>query len=261
MRLWPDVTLKSVENTLKRQAKQAAHGPLFTAFRRLSNTSNMMRFRCVAAMQHAVHNARLLPCTHPASEGDGSTVRSLASYNSTPWPVPKRNPALTAKAAVWNALAMNRLATILPPSNVLVDVDATSKKRAFEQAGLVFENQHAIARATVTDNLFARERLGSTGLGHGVAIPHGRIKGLKNPLAAVVRVQQPIPFDAPDEEPVSLLIFLLVPEAATQRHLEILSEIAEMLSDRELRERLKVEGDAAKVHELISNWEPLKSVA
>ena len=158
-------------------------------------------------------------------------------------------------------IPMNRLAAILPASNVLVDVDATSKKRAFEHAGLLFENQHAIARATVTDNLFARERLGSTGLGHGVAIPHGRIKGLKNPLAAVLRVQQPIPFDAPDDEPVALLIFLLVPEAATQRHLEILSEIAEMLSDRELRERLKTEPDAAKVHELISNWEPLKSVA
>jgi PTS system nitrogen regulatory IIA component len=156
---------------------------------------------------------------------------------------------------------MNRLAAILPASNVLVDVDATSKKRVFEHAGLLFENQHAIARATVADNLFARERLGSTGLGHGVAIPHGRIKGLKNPLAAVLRVQQPIPFDAPDDEPVTLLIFLLVPEAATQRHLEILSEIAEMLSDRELRERLKTEADAAKVHELIANWEPLKSVA
>ena len=103
---------------------------------------------------------------------------------------------------------MNRLAAILPPGNVLVNVDATSKKRVFEQAGLLFENQHAIARSTVTDNLFARERLGSTGLGHAVAIPHGRIKGLKNPLAAVVRVQQPIPFDAPDDEPVSLLIFL-----------------------------------------------------
>ena len=156
---------------------------------------------------------------------------------------------------------MNRLAAILPVVDVLVDVDATSKKRAFEQAGLLFENQHAIARATVTDNLFARERLGSTGLGHGVAIPHGRIKGLKNPLAAVLRVRQPIAFDAPDDEPVSLLIFLLVPEAATQRHLEILSEIAEMLSDRDLRERLKIEGDAATVHRLISAWEPLRSVA
>ncbi|MEO8310816.1 MAG: PTS sugar transporter subunit IIA [Caldimonas sp.] len=156
---------------------------------------------------------------------------------------------------------MNRLAAILPVVDVLVDVDATSKKRAFEQAGLLFENQHAIARATVTDNLFARERLGSTGLGHGVAIPHGRIKGLKNPLAAVLRVRQPIGFDAPDDEPVSLLIFLLVPEAATQRHLEILSEIAEMLSDRELRERLKSEPVPAEVHRIIAAWEPLKSVA
>ena len=156
---------------------------------------------------------------------------------------------------------MNRLAAILPADNVLVGVEATSKKRVFEHAGLLFENKHAVARATVTDNLFARERLGSTGLGHGVAVPHGRVKGLKNPLAAVVRVQQPIPFDAPDDEPVSLLIFLLVPEAATQRHLEILSEIAELLSDRELREKLKLEEDPAVVHGLIQRWEPLRSVA
>jgi PTS system nitrogen regulatory IIA component len=156
---------------------------------------------------------------------------------------------------------MNRLSAILPASNVLVNVDASSKKRVFEQAGLLFENQHTIARGIVTDSLFARERLASTGLGHGVAIPHGRIKGLKNPLAAVLRVQQPIAFEAPDDEPVSLLIFLLVPEAATQRHLEILSEIAEMLSDRALRERLKSEPEAAVLHQLIADWQPLKSVA
>ena len=156
---------------------------------------------------------------------------------------------------------MNRLSAILPASNVLVNVDASSKKRSFEQAGLLFENQHTIARGIVTDSLFARERLASTGLGHGVAIPHGRIKGLKNPLAAVLRLQQPIAFEAPDDEPVSLLIFLLVPEAATQRHLEILSEIAEMLSDRALRERLKTESDAAVLHQLISDWQPLRSVA
>ena len=77
----------------------------------------------------------------------------------------------------------------------------------------------------------------------------------------MLRVQQAIGFDAPDDEPVSLLIFLLVPEAATQRHLEILSEIAEMLSDRELRERLKSEGEASAVFRLIADWEPLKSVA
>jgi PTS system nitrogen regulatory IIA component len=156
---------------------------------------------------------------------------------------------------------MNRLAAILPTGNVLVNVEATSKKRAFEHAGLLFENLHSIARATVTDNLFARERLGSTGLGHGVAIPHGRIKGLKAPLAAVLRLQQSIAFDAPDDEPVNLLIFLLVPEAATQRHLEILSEIAEMLSDRSLRERLKSEADAISLYQLIHEWQATKTLA
>ena len=150
---------------------------------------------------------------------------------------------------------MNRLSAILPPSQVLVAIDATSKKRAFEEAGLLFENLHGLSRAIVTDSLFARERLGSTGLGHGVAIPHGRIKGLKAPMAAVFRLLQPIGFDAPDEQAVNLLIFLLVPEAATQKHLEILSEIAELLSDATLREKIKASEQADQLHGLISNWQ------
>ena len=149
---------------------------------------------------------------------------------------------------------MNRLSQILPPSQVLVSVEATSKKRAFEEAGLLFENQHGLNRALITDSLFARERLGSTGLGHGVAIPHGRIKGLKAPMAAVFQLHAPIGFDAPDEQAVALLIFLLVPEAATQKHLEILSEIAEMLSDSGLREALKTSTDTVALHQLIANW-------
>ena len=149
---------------------------------------------------------------------------------------------------------MNRLASILPSAQALVQVDATSKKRAFEEAGLLFENLHGLNRALVADSLFARERLGSTGLGHGVAIPHGRIKGMKSPLAAVFRLTQPIGFDSPDEQPVSLLFFLLVPEASTQKHLEILSEIAEMLSDSGFRERLKQSGDAQDLHQLIVAW-------
>lgn len=149
---------------------------------------------------------------------------------------------------------MNRLASILPAAQVLVHVDATSKKRAFEEAGLLFESQQGLSRALITDSLFARERLGSTGLGHGVAIPHGRIKGLKAPMAAVFQLQNPIGFDAPDEQPVKLLIFLLVPEAATQKHLQILSEIAELLSDAALREKLKTCAAAAELHELIAHW-------
>ena len=111
--------------------------------------------------------------------------------------------------------SMNRLASILPATQVLVGVDATSKKRAFEEAGLLFEGLHGLSRALITDSLFARERLGSTGLGHGVAIPHGRIKGLKQAAGAVIRLQTPIPFDSPDGKPVTLLFVLLVALAQT----------------------------------------------
>mgnify|MGYP003385294498 CR=1 FL=1 len=149
---------------------------------------------------------------------------------------------------------MNRLASILPAAQVLVHVEASSKKRVFEEVGLLFENLHGLNRALVTDSLFTRERLGSTGLGHGVAIPHGRIKGLKSPMAAVLQLAQPIGFDAPDEQPVSLLIFLLVPEAATQKHLEILSEIAELLSDSAMRTQLIACSQAAQMHSLIAGW-------
>ena len=150
---------------------------------------------------------------------------------------------------------MNRLSSILSPDQVLVHVDASSKKRAFEEAGLLFERLHGLSRALVTDSLFSRERLGSTGLGHGVAIPHGRIKGLKAPMAAVFQLAHPIVFDAPDDQSVGLLIFLLVPEAATQKHLEILSEIAELLSDAGLREKLVNSADAADLYGLIASWQ------
>jgi nitrogen PTS system EIIA component len=154
---------------------------------------------------------------------------------------------------------MNRLASILPAAQVLVHVDATSKKRAFEEAGLLFENLHGLSRALITDSLFARERLGSTGLGHGVAIPHGRIKGLKAPMAAVFQLAQAIGFDAPDEQPVVVLIFLLVPEAATQKHLEVLSEIAELLSDSALREKIKTSGSAEELHGMIAGWQSVQT--
>src|SRR6201997_4399236 len=135
------------------------------------------------------------------------------------------NPSVAARRiqAPHAPANMNRLAKFLPLENAVVGLAVTSKKRVFEQAGLIFENQNGIARSTVSDNLFARERLGSTGLGHGVAVPHGRIKGLKAPLAAFVRLAEPIPFESPDGEPVNLLVFLLIPDHVTQQHLEILS--------------------------------------
>ena len=151
---------------------------------------------------------------------------------------------------------MTQLSQILSEKNIVLDLECSSKKRAFEQAGLIFENNCGIARSTVSDNLFARERLGSTGLGHGVAVPHGRIRGLKAPLAAFVRLSEPIPFESPDGEPVKLLIFLLSPDNVTQQHLEILSEIAEMFSDKGFRSELAEDSDAQSLYTKLINWHP-----
>jgi PTS system nitrogen regulatory IIA component len=133
---------------------------------------------------------------------------------------------------------MSQITQLLSPENIVLDLDASSKKRVFEKVGLLFENNQGIARSAVFDSLFAREKLGSTGLGQGIAIPHGRIKGLKEASGAFLRLAAPVPFDSPDGKPVSLLFVLLVPEQATEHHLQILSELAERFSDRTCREAL-----------------------
>ncbi len=151
---------------------------------------------------------------------------------------------------------MNLISQLLPLSNVIVDLDVASKKRVFEQAGLLFENTLNVAKSQVFDSLFAREKLGSTGLGQGVAIPHGRIKGLREAVAALVRMKEAIPFDAPDGQPVSIACILLVPEKATDQHLQILSELAQMFSDKQFRERILLSKDASEIHQLITDWTP-----
>ena len=150
---------------------------------------------------------------------------------------------------------MNQIAQLLPESNILLDIEATSKKRLFEQVGALFEDRAQIARSTVFDSLFAREKLGSTGLGQGIAIPHGRIKGLDHALAAFVRPRQPIPFDAPDGKPVAQVFVLLVPEHATEEHLQLLSELAGMFSERSFRDELGSATDSSSLHRLFSSWQ------
>ncbi|MFM2407968.1 MAG: IIA-like nitrogen-regulatory protein PtsN [Pseudomonadota bacterium] len=150
---------------------------------------------------------------------------------------------------------MNLISKILHPDNVLLDTESSSKKRVFERVGLLFENNQQIARSVVFDSLFAREKLGSTGLGEGVAIPHGRIAKLRDATAAFVKTSHPIPFDAPDGAPVELIFVLLVPERATDLHLQILGELAQMFSDPEFRRKLNACLDAASIHALFVNWE------
>lgn len=149
---------------------------------------------------------------------------------------------------------MSLISKILAPDCVLLDSESTSKKRVFEHVGILFENTLGIARSQVFDSLFAREKLGSTGLGQGVAIPHGRVKGLRDAAAAFVKMKTAIPFDAPDGQPVKFIFVLLVPERATDLHLQILGELAQMFSEQSFRDRLEATDDPTEMHQMFNDW-------
>ena len=156
---------------------------------------------------------------------------------------------------------MNQLSKLLPLSNILVGSVARDKSAALDAAAALFAAAVTMDEHKIRASLTAREALGSTGLGQGVAIPHGRMRGLKRAVAALVRLAEPVAFDAPDGRPVGLLVALLVPENATQEHLELLSELAQMLSDREMRDGLMFEPTAAAVLARLSAWEPIRPAA
>ena len=153
---------------------------------------------------------------------------------------------------------MNALTNLFTPDCIALDHPATSRADVFAAAGELFYKKVGIDAASVVEFLTAREDLGSTALGAGVAIPHGRVKGLKQPSAAFMKLKSPIDFAAPDSDPVSILIFLLVPEKATQQHLEILSSIAQLLSNADTRQFLLTSSDPAKVCELLQQWDVTK---
>jgi PTS system nitrogen regulatory IIA component len=151
---------------------------------------------------------------------------------------------------------MNRIASLLPSSNVVLDLDVSTKARLFDAIGALFAKSDALSPALVVESLTARERMGSTGVGQGIAIPHGRIKGLREAHGAFVRLKSPIPFDAPDGKPVSQVFVLLVPEQATELHLQLLSEIAAMFFERAFRERLASAATPDELEALFRAWEP-----
>ena len=146
---------------------------------------------------------------------------------------------------------MSLIGEILPLSHIVLDLEVSSKKRVFEQAGLLLENEAGLARADVFDCLYAREKLGTTGLGQGVAIPHGRHASVKKAVGAFIRTQEPVAFDAPDGKPVSLIFVLLVPENATGEHLEVLSKLAGRFSQKAVREAL-MSADAQEVRRILT---------
>lgn len=135
---------------------------------------------------------------------------------------------------------MIRLEDILTPGRSLVNVPGSSKKKVLEKiAELIGQQVPDQDQQDVYEALLAREKLGSTGFGNGIAIPHCRLKGCTAPISALLHLEHPIDFDAIDGAPVDLLFVLLVPEAATDAHLELLRQIASMLDRKEVRDNLR----------------------
>ncbi|HGM5582197.1 TPA: PTS IIA-like nitrogen regulatory protein PtsN [Pseudomonas putida] len=147
---------------------------------------------------------------------------------------------------------MIRLETILTPGRSLVNVPGGSKKRALEKvANLIAEQVPELAMQDVFEKLIAREKLGSTGFGNGIAIPHCRLEGCTAPVSALLHLDAPIDYDAIDGAPVDLLFVLLVPEAATDAHLELLRQIASMLDRKEVRDRLRAANSSESLYQVV----------
>lgn len=151
---------------------------------------------------------------------------------------------------------MNLVAPLLDNRSVLINQAFTSKRKFFEHVTAQVESRHGFKASAVFNNLLERERLGSTALGQGVAIPHGRIKGLGGATGVFYRLSPPLDFDAPDEQPVSLCFVLLVPTDADEHHLQILGELAQMLGDEALRQRLLDAPSAEDIYRIIATWNP-----
>ncbi len=143
---------------------------------------------------------------------------------------------------------MQALAELLTPERTASQVPGLSKKRLFESlARIISDDQPDLSYDEVFSQLIAREKLGSTGLGHGIAIPHCRISGCGGPVGALLTLAEPIDFDAPDNEPVNLVFALLVPEGEEQKHLDTLAGIARLFSQADYCARLRAAPNDAEL--------------
>ena len=150
-----------------------------------------------------------------------------------------------------------QLSELLEPDRVACGVTSASKKRAIEELSeLIARGESGVSQTEVFESLIARERLGSTGLGRGIAIPHGRLKHGDKTIAAFVQLSSGVDFDAPDGQPVDLLCALLVPPESTDEHLQVLAMLTEMFSQPELREKLRHAKDSDELFQILASWSP-----
>ena len=149
---------------------------------------------------------------------------------------------------------MNTVTKWLTRDSVVLGLKATDAKHLCGEVAKFVAHRQNLDENVIFRALWRREQCGSTGLGHGIAIPHARIPGISDPVVLFARTRDPIPFDSPDRQPVSAFFVILVPEHANEDHLRILATVSEMFSDKKFRRQLEVETDAAAIQRLFGNW-------
>lgn len=148
-----------------------------------------------------------------------------------------------------------QLSEIIDVNRISRDINVLSKKRALEElSNLITKDQPQLDSSGIFDSLISRERLGSTGVGYGIAIPHGRIKNCNKITGAFIQLNQGVDFDAIDNQPVDMLFALAVPEESTDEHLQVLALLASMFNDESFREKLRNSKNNEETYKLLTEW-------
>ena len=151
------------------------------------------------------------------------------------------------------------LTDLITPERIACGIDAQSKKRALERLSeIISSTEDTISSNDVFESLLTRERLGGTGVGHGVAIPHGRLKDNSLTLGAFIKLQTGVDYDAADRQPVDLLFALLVPKESTDEHLQVLAQLAKIFSNEDFRKQLRDANSSDEIYQLLLSWNRYK---
>ena len=147
-----------------------------------------------------------------------------------------------------------QIADLLSADRVVCNLNLSSKKAALETlAGLLASAASGLSEEEIFNSLLHRERLGDTGLGNGIALPHGRLRSGHNAVAAFIRLRHGVDYDAQDRQPVDLMFALLVPEKSTEEHLQVLAKLAEMFDQPALLQRLRQEESAEAIYRVLTD--------
>jgi PTS system nitrogen regulatory IIA component len=149
---------------------------------------------------------------------------------------------------------VNILSSLLSSEDVVLGLTATDAEQACEEIARLAARRPQVDHKLAFRALWRREQSGSTALGHGIAIPHARIPGIADPVVLFVRTKLPIPFGAPDDQPVSAFFVILVPEHANEEHLRILATVSEMFSDEAFRDRLEAATEPLAIQRLFGEY-------